>query len=64
PDVQLVRVVREVFDLRPSAIIERLDLLKPQFLPTAAYGHFGRSEFSWENLDHVDALKAAAKQFA
>ena len=61
PDLQLVRAVREVFDLRPSAIIERLDLLKPKFRTTAAYGHFGRSEFSWEELDSVEALKEAAK---
>ncbi len=64
PDLQLVRAVREVFDLRPSAIIQRLDLLKPKFRPTAAYGHFGRSEFSWEALDAVEALKDTARQLA
>ena len=60
PDAQLVQHVRDTFDLRPAAIIKRLDLLKPGYLPTAAYGHFGRSEFTWEQLDHVNALKAAA----
>jgi S-adenosylmethionine synthetase len=64
PDVQLTRLVREVFDLRPAAIIRDLDLLKPQFRPTAAYGHFGRDGFSWEALSHVDALKSAAAQLA
>lgn len=64
PDHQLVGAVREVFDLRPRAIIQRLDLLKPRFRPTAAYGHFGRSEFSWEQLDSIDALKEAVRQSA
>ena len=64
PDSQLVRAVRETFDLRPSAIIRRLDLLKPKYRATAAYGHFGRAEFDWEKLDHVDALKEAARQMA
>lgn len=63
-DARLVDVVREVFDLRPKAIIQRLDLLKPGYVNTAAYGHFGRNEFSWEALDHVDALKAAASSLA
>jgi S-adenosylmethionine synthetase len=53
-------IVREVFDFRPAAIIERLQLRKPVFAATAAYGHFGRSEFTWERLDMVDALKGAA----
>ena len=63
-DDRLVSVVREVFDLRPKAIIERLDLLKPGYVKTAAYGHFGRNEFSWEALDHVEALKSAASSMA
>lgn len=63
-DDRLVRVVKDVFDLRPKAIIERLDLLKPGYVNTAAYGHFGRNEFSWEALDHVDALKSAASSLA
>jgi S-adenosylmethionine synthetase len=63
-DRQITRLVREVFDLRPSGIIRRLDLLKPGYRPTAAYGHFGRDGFSWEELDQVDALKSAAAQLA
>ncbi len=63
-DDRLVGVVKEVFDLRPKAIIERLDLLKPGYVNTAAYGHFGRNEFSWEALDCVDALKSAASMMA
>jgi S-adenosylmethionine synthetase len=63
-DHQLVQIVRNLFDLRPASIIQRLDLLKPVFKATAAYGHFGRPEFSWEQLDHVDAIKKAATQIA
>jgi len=64
PDHVLVRVVREVFDLRPRAIIRRLDLLKPQYRRTAAYGHFGRDEFSWEAEDCVEEVKSAAQVLA
>ncbi|HEY5564238.1 MAG TPA: methionine adenosyltransferase [Rhodothermia bacterium] len=60
PDFQLVKIVREVFDLRPKKIIERLQLLRPIYRETAAYGHFGRSGFTWEALDHVDQLAQAA----
>ncbi len=63
-DQRTVDIVRKVFDLRPKAIIERLDLLKPGYVNTAAYGHFGRNEFTWEALDHVDALKSAAASMA
>jgi len=54
--------VLEVFDLRPAAIIRDLDLLRPIYALTAAYGHFGRElpEFTWERTDRVDALKRAA----
>jgi S-adenosylmethionine synthetase len=53
--------IRDIFDLRPRAIIEHLDLLRPIYAKTAAYGHFGRElqEFSWEKLDRVDALRSA-----
>jgi len=53
--------VEEVFDLRPAAIIQDLDLLRPIYRQTAAYGHFGRElpEFTWERVDRVDALRAA-----
>lgn len=53
-------VVVDVFDFRPAAIIEQLGLTQPVFSATAAYGHFGRPEFAWEQLDRVDAIKAAA----
>jgi S-adenosylmethionine synthetase len=54
--------VAEVFDLRPAAIIRDLDLLRPIYAQTAAYGHFGRElpDFTWERTDRVDALRAAA----
>jgi len=64
PDSQLVKLVNEVFDLRPRALIERLDLLKPGYLKTAAYGHFGRDGFSWEALDEVESLTSRAAQLA
>ncbi|MFJ3961869.1 methionine adenosyltransferase domain-containing protein [Streptomyces sp. NPDC090036] len=54
--------IAEVFDLRPAAIIRDLDLLRPIYAQTAAYGHFGRElpDFTWERTDRVDALRAAA----
>jgi S-adenosylmethionine synthetase len=61
-DAALVEAIRETFDLRPRAIVERFDLLRPIYRPTAAYGHFGRDGFPWEELDHVDALKEATAQ--
>jgi S-adenosylmethionine synthetase len=66
PDSVLCDVIRETFDLSPAAIIDRLDLLKPRYRNTAAYGHFGRPDenFPWEQLTHVDALKDAAKTAA
>ena len=65
PDDQLAQVVSEVFDLRPAAIIERLNLRRPIYAQTAAYGHFGRTDIDlpWEHLDEVDALKAAAQKY-
>ena len=56
------KAVLEVFDLRPAAIIRDLDLLRPIYAQTAAYGHFGRElpDFTWERTDRVAALKAAA----
>lgn len=59
-DAELAQLVSEVFDCKPASIIKRFDLRKPIFRQTAAYGHFGRPEFPWEQLDHVDALKAKA----
>ncbi len=55
-DEMLSNIVSAEFDLRPKAIIEKLDLLKPIYQATASYGHFGRDEFSWERLDMVDVL--------
>ena len=54
--------MREVFDLRPAAIIRDLDLRRPIYAKTAAYGHFGRDDhdFTWERTDKAEALRAAA----
>ena len=62
PEEQIAALVREHFDLRPKAIIQRLDLLRPIYRNSAAYGHFGRSEpeFTWEHTDKADALSEAA----
>jgi S-adenosylmethionine synthetase len=61
PDEEIQRAVLEVFDLRPAAIIRDLDLLRPIYAMTAAYGHFGRElpEFTWERTDRAEQLKAA-----
>ena len=61
-DEQIQKAVLEVFDLRPAAIIRDLDLLKPVYQETAAYGHFGRElpGFTWERTDRVAELKSAA----
>ena len=56
-DQQLAEIVVKEFDLRPSAIIETLDLRKPIYSATASYGHFGKGGLSWENTDRVDDLK-------
>jgi S-adenosylmethionine synthetase len=58
----LAVLVAEHFDLRPKGIIQMLDLLRPIYTKTAAYGHFGREEpeFTWERTDKAAALKAAA----
>lgn len=60
-DIQLAQAVEKVFDCTPKGIVDRFDLLRPIYLPTAAYGHFGRDEFAWEKLSHVDALHNALK---
>ena len=63
---KLASLVQDVFDLRPAAIIDRLNLRRPIFRRTSAYGHFGRSEpsFTWEATDHAADLKAAAEALA
>ena len=62
PEESIISAIREVFDLRPAAIIRDLDLLRPIYAQTASYGHFGRElpDFSWEKTDRVDALRGAA----
>jgi len=62
PSKRIAEIVREVFDLRPKAIIEQLDLLRPIYRLTAAYGHFGRElpEFTWEKTDKVAEIRAKA----
>ncbi|MEU3688029.1 methionine adenosyltransferase [Streptomyces narbonensis] len=63
PDETIQEAVSEVFDLRPAAIIRDLDLKRPIYAATAAYGHFGRElpEFTWERTDRVEALKKAVE---
>lgn len=58
-DAQLARAVQVVFDLRPAAIIDKLDLLNPIYERTSNYGHFGSEEFSWERTDKIQQLKKA-----
>ena len=59
PDEELVKIVRENFDLRPAGIIKMLDLRRPIYRKTAAYGHFGRNDLDlpWEKTDKAGALK-------
>lgn len=61
-DSVIIDAIRDVFDLRPAAIIRDLDLLRPIYTSTAAYGHFGRElpDFTWERLDRVNDLRSAA----
>ena len=61
-DAEIARLVNEHFDLRPKGIIQMLDLLRPIYSKTAAYGHFGREEpeFAWERTDKAAVLRAAA----
>ncbi len=60
-EAKINTAIRDVFDLRPAAIIRDLDLLRPIYRPTATYGHFGRDlpDFTWERLDRVDELRSA-----
>jgi S-adenosylmethionine synthetase len=62
PEEQIAEIVKKTFDLRPAAIIHNLDLRRPIYRQTAAYGHFGRPDLDlpWERLDKVEALRAAA----
>ncbi|MBL7212026.1 MAG: methionine adenosyltransferase [Desulfobacteraceae bacterium] len=63
PSMELTEIVKNHFDLRPAAIIERLDLLRPIYRKTCNYGHFGRElpEFAWEKTDMIETLKSAIK---
>ena len=58
---QIIHAIRATFDLSPQGIIKQLELTKPQFRETAAYGHFGRQEFRWEQLDKLDEFKQNLK---
>ena len=62
PEEDIENIVRKNFDIRPASIISQLDLKKPIYLKTAAYGHFGRTEpeFRWEKTDKADLLRQAA----
>lgn len=62
PSNEIAKIAREEFDMRPRAIIETLDLLRPIYLKTAAYGHFGRElpEFTWERTDRIESLQKRA----
>ena len=64
PNCILAQIVRAVFDMRPAAIIEQLDLKKPSYTNLAAYGHYGRPELNlpWEHTDKVDAIKRETKR--
>lgn len=62
-DESLVEIIRKEFDLRPAGIIQMLDLRRPIYKQTAAYGHFGRNDqnFQWESLDKAEELKKYLK---
>ena len=59
PDKDIARILPQVIDLRPAAIVKDLDLKRPIYRPTAAYGHFGRSQFPWEKTDKAADLRGA-----
>ncbi len=60
-ETAITEAVKAVFDLSPAGIIKTLDLCRPIYQATAAYGHFGRDGFPWEKTDRVEALKKALK---
>mgnify|MGYP002623625256 FL=1 len=60
-EAKLVEIIRKTFDLRPYGLIEMLNLKRPIYLPTASYGHFGREEFPWEQIDKAEVLRHLAK---
>jgi S-adenosylmethionine synthetase len=62
PDTQILEIIRSTFSFKPAAMISYLDLLRPIYKKTAAYGHFGRPEpeFAWEQINRVELLKEKA----
>jgi S-adenosylmethionine synthetase len=62
PDFQLNKIIRQTFSFKPAEVIKHLDLLRPIYKKTAAYGHFGRTEetFTWEKTDKAEALRDLA----
>ncbi|MFU8804038.1 MAG: methionine adenosyltransferase [Bradymonadaceae bacterium] len=64
PEEEIERMIPRFFELKPAGIIQSLDLLRPIYRETAAYGHFGRPQFSWEQTDKADALRAEAGKVA
>ena len=61
PDAMLEQIVAQHFDLTPGGIIRDLDLLRPIYRKSAAFGHFGREEFPWEAIDRADDLRRAVE---
>jgi len=63
PDDKISKAIREVFELKPAEVIKSLNLLRPIYQKTAAYGHFGREEqeFTWERTDKVEQLRSAVE---
>jgi S-adenosylmethionine synthetase len=55
-DEKITHIITQIFDFRPGKIIEQLNLLRPIYLPTAAYGHFGKKDLPWEKVDKVKEL--------
>jgi S-adenosylmethionine synthetase len=60
-EAKISQAIERVFDMRPAAISEQLNLLRPIYANTAAYGHFGRPEFPWEQASCVEALQQAVQ---
>ena len=63
PDESMTELVKRLFDLRPQAIIEKLDLQKPVYRKIASYGHFGRDGMTWENTDSAQMIAAAVEEY-
>ena len=63
PDDKAEELVREVFDLRPKAIIDQLGLQQPIYRATSNYGHLGNPDFPWEKLDKTDDIKQALQKY-